>query len=189
MHEILRTRVGYCGGVVEHPTYHAISDHTEAISLDYDPTLTSYEKLLDLFWNSHRCDRTNGSRQYMNAIFYRDDTQRKLAEESKIRRAAQLKISDAQIETSILPVNVFTYAEGYHQKYYLTRYAQIRDYLNEVYPSAKALGDSTVAARLNAYLGSGMERNWPAFLSQLPSFGLPEELETALRKTADSQIE
>lgn len=172
----------------EHPTYHAIGDHTEAISLDYDPAVTSYEKMLDLFWSSHRCDRTNGSRQYMNAVFYRDDTQKALAEASLVKRAAELNLNEKQIETAILPVNVFTYAEAYHQKYYLTRYAQIRDFLNETYPDGKALGDSTVATRLNAYLGSGMERNWATFLEQLSSFGLPDELEAALRKTAESQV-
>lgn len=124
----------------------------------------------------------------MNAVFYRSDEQKTWAETSLIARAEQLGISESKVETSILPVRTFTYAEDYHQKYYLTRYAEIRDFLNETYPDGKSLGDSAVATRLNAYLGSGTDRDWEKFRLELPSYGLPEKLEEALRKTADSQI-
>lgn len=184
----MRTRVGYCGGRKEHPTYHDLGDHTEAISLDYDPSAISYKQLLDLFWSSHRCDRTNGSLQYMNAIFYRNDEQKALAQASLVKRASQIGIAESGIQTAVVPVHIFTYAEVYHQKYYLTRYAELREFLNNVYPDGKSLGDSAVATLLNAYLGSGMERNWELFRKELNAFGLPEKLELALRKTADAQI-
>ena len=83
----------------------------------------------------------------------------------------------------MLPIQNFTYAEGYHQKYYLTRYSDIRDFLTKTYPGEKALADSTVATRLNAYLGSGMQRNWQTFLAELSSYGLPENIEQSLRKS------
>lgn len=123
----------------------------------------------------------------MNAVFYRDDAQKALAEASLARRAEQLGIPESKIETVVTRVETFTYAEGYHQKYYLTRYAELRDFLNTTYPDGKSLGDSTVATRLNAYLGSGMERNWETFQRELPTYGLPEKLEEALRKTAAAQ--
>jgi peptide-methionine (S)-S-oxide reductase len=87
------------------------------------------------------------------------------------------------IATGILPIKNFTYAEDYHQKYYLTRYSDIREFLTKTYRSEKALADSTAATRLNAYLGSGMQRNWQSFLAELASYGLPENIEQSLRKT------
>ena len=81
----------------------------------------------------------------MNAVFYRDENQRQLAEESKIAEAGRLGIPVANVKTRILPIKKFTYAEGYHQKYILTRYSEIRDFLNTTYPDAKSLADSTIA--------------------------------------------
>ncbi len=157
-----------------------MGDHTEAISIDYDPKVLSYEKLLDYFWKGHRCEATNRSVQYMNAVFYRNDDQKLIAEKSMKARAAQLGISQEKVETRILPIKIFTYAEGYHQKYYLTRYRELRDLLTKTYPDAKSLADSTVATRLNAYLGDGIERDWPAFAKELPKYDLPDDLETSL---------
>ena len=139
--------------------------------------MLSYEDLLGYFWNGHRCDRNNSSRQYMNAVFFRDEDQQALAEKS---RDAQGK----PVATEILPQGKFTYAEGYHHKYYLTRYEEIRGFLETTYPDAKSLADSAVAMRLNAYLGSGMMRDWNRFLQELPKYGLPEGIETSLRETA-----
>ena len=175
---MLRTRAGYCGGSKEKPTYYELGDHTEAFSLDYDPAVLSYEDLLGYFWNGHRCDRNNSSRQYMNAVFYRNAAQEELARASGVEQGTA-------IATEILPVGDFTYAEGYHQKYYLTRYREVREFLEQTYPCAKSLADSTVAARLNAFLGSGMMRDWQRFLVELPEFGLPEAIEGSLRETAE----
>jgi len=137
--------------------------------------------LLALFWSSHNPQRNSGSRQYINAVFYRDETQQKLAESS---RDAQ----GASVATEILPVKEFTYAEDYHQKYYLTRYAEIRQFLTDTYPEGKTLADSTVATRFNAFIGSGMKRDWKTFLAELSSYGLPEAIEQSLRRTAESQV-
>jgi hypothetical protein len=56
--------------------------------------------------------------------------------------------------------------------------------LTRAYPEAKALADSAVATRLNAYLGSGMNRDWTLFVKELPEYGLPAELEKALSEAA-----
>lgn len=186
---MLRTRVGYCGGDKESPTYYAMGDHTEAITIDYDPKVLSYDDLLGHFWNGHRCEQSNTSVQYMNAVFYRDEAQKKVAEKSLEKEAERRKISVAEVETKILPMKKFTYAEGYHQKYYLTRITDVRGFLNETYPDAKSLADSTVATRLNAYLGSGMERDWEVFLKELPKYDLPDRMEELIAKAAKRQLE
>lgn len=149
--------------------------------------MISYEDLLEYFWNSHRCDLSNSRRQYMNAVFYQNAEQKKLAEASLVKQAKLRGIAVSQVKTKVLPVRHFTYAENYHQKYYLTRYSEYREFLSQTYPDAKSLADSTVATRLNAYLGSGKKKNWKAFLKELPSYGLPEKLEASLRKRAERQ--
>ena len=94
----------------------------------------------------------------MNAVFYRDEGQKQAALESLDRAAHRVGVESARVATKVVPVNHFTYAEGYHQKYALSRTSESRLFLESIYPSAKELADSTVATRLNAYLGSGMER-------------------------------
>ncbi len=179
---MLRTRVGYCGGLKENPTYLNLGDHTEAISIDYDPTVIRYEDLLHRFWRAHRCRSSNRSRQYMNAVFYRNEKQRELAEASRSAEARRLGISEDEIETKIVPFHKFTYAEDYHQKYGLTRYREIRAFLSTTYPDGKSLADSTVATRLNAYLSSGLVRHGEALLKELPSYGLPPRVEEAVKR-------
>jgi methionine-S-sulfoxide reductase len=110
---VVRTRVGYAGGAKKEPTYRNLGDHTETVQVDYDPTIISYGELLEVFWANHDPDRQARSRQYMNVIFYHNDEQKRLAEESKAHRAAR---SPGVIQTAILPATEFTLAEYYHQK-------------------------------------------------------------------------
>ncbi len=161
-----------------------MGNHTEVISIDYDPKILKYDDLLEIFWSAHRCDQINTSRQYMNAVFYHDEAQQKAAEKSKANAAAKQGVEVGEVQTTIAPVGKFTYAEGYHQKYYLTRFGEIRDILTKTYKTEKELADSTVATRLNAYLGSGMKLDWAVFIKELPEYGMPEELEKALSKAA-----
>ena len=165
-----------------------LGDHTEAISIDFDPKVISYEDLLVYFWSAHRCGSLNSSRQYRNAVFYRNESQKQLAEASRAHEAKRLGMKVEDVTTDIEPVGQFTYAEGYHQKYYLTRHHDVRDFLTEVYPTSKELADSTVATQLNAYLGAGMHLNWSALLEELPSYGLPEPIRLKLEKTAKAHV-
>lgn len=185
---MLRTRAGYCGGEKEKPTYRAMGDHTEAVSIDYDATVVSYEDLLEAFWAGHRCDSLNRSTQYLNAVFYRDEKQKEAALKSLEDVAECRGLALERVGTKVQPVNHFTYAEGYHQKYALSRTSESRLFLESVYPSAKELADSSVATRLNAYLGSGMKKDWAAFAEELSRFGLPESLEERLQANALSQV-
>ena len=182
----MRTRAGYCGGEKEKPTYRSMGDHTESISIDYDPTVISYDDLLKYFWAGHRCDSLNRSTQYMNAVFYRNEEQQEAALESLEQEADRKGVASMRVKTKVVPVNHFTYAEGYHQKYALSRTSESRLFLESIYPSAKELADSTVATRLNAYLGSGMKKDWASFAKELPKYGLPDSLLTRLKPSLGS---
>ena len=116
---------GYTGGTKLNPTYEEVSaggtGHAESVEIAYDPAKVSYEKLLDVFW--HNVDPTTANRQfcdkgtqYRTAIFYHDDTQHRLAEESKqaLERAHTLP---GPIVTEIVAAGTFYPAEEYHQDY------------------------------------------------------------------------
>jgi peptide-methionine (S)-S-oxide reductase len=124
----------------------------------------------------------------MNAVFYHDDSQKLLAEKSRAQAAKSRGISVEEVQTNLLPVGTFTYAEEYHQKYYLTRYREIRNILLQSYPDGKSLADSSVATRMNAYLGTGMKKNWKSFLTELPKFGFEKDLENALEVAVKRKI-
>ena len=117
---------GYTGGTKEDPTYKEVSagvtGHVEAVQVLYDPSKVSYEKLLDVFWR--HVDPTDPSgqfvdrgSQYHSAIFYHNDEQKRLAEESKARLDSSGKF-DRPVVTEILPAGPFYVAEDYHQDYY-----------------------------------------------------------------------
>ena len=106
------------------PTYEEVSagttGHTEAVEIVYDPRKITYAQLLDVFWRN--IDPTTPDRQfcdvgsqYRAAIFYHDETQRRLAEESKQAVAERLQ---RPVVTEIVPAATFYVAEEYHQDYY-----------------------------------------------------------------------
>jgi peptide-methionine (S)-S-oxide reductase len=115
---------GYAGGKKKNPTYEEVSSgrtgHTEVVQITYDPKKISYEKLLEVFWvnidpltpNRQFCDV--GS-QYRTAIFYHDENQKRLAEESKKALGKRFK---EPIVTEIVAYSEFYPAEDYHQDYY-----------------------------------------------------------------------
>lgn len=115
---------GYTGGTTKNPTYEEVSQnktgHYEAVLVSYKPSKVSYEKLLDIFWKN--IDPYNNKGQfcdfgssYLSAIFYKDENQKKIIENSK----KKLKnINTRQIQTKIIKVDKFYLAESYHQDYY-----------------------------------------------------------------------
>ncbi len=128
---------GYTGGQTRNPTYEQVSagvtGHAEAIEILYDPSKVSYETLLEVFWhnidplvgNAQFCD--HGS-QYRSAIFTLDETQKRLAEESK-RKIEDSKRFAKPIQTQIVAAPTFYPAEEYHQDFYKknpTRYYSYR---------------------------------------------------------------
>ena len=115
---------GYTGGHKVNPTYQEVSagdtGHVEAVQIVFDPKQIGYEKLLDVFWRNvdpidkggQFCDR--GS-TYQSAIFYQNEEQKRLAEQSKA--TVEKKLGKAVV-TAIRPAATFYAAEDYHQDYY-----------------------------------------------------------------------
>ncbi len=120
------TKVGYVGGDLPNPTYEEVctdqTGHAEAVEIEFDPDEILYEELLDVFWNNHNPTTLNRQgldvgHQYRSAIFYHDDKQKEIAEESKQNLTASKRYTDP-IVTEIVPVSIFYMAEDYHQKYF-----------------------------------------------------------------------
>lgn len=123
---IISVTSGYTGGTVSNPTYEQVSTgttgHAEAVQIVYDPSKTSYEKLLEIFWGNIDPTTKNAQfadhgSQYRTVIFYHNEEQRRLAEESKRAMEASGKF-DKPIVTELVPASAFYPAEEYHQDYY-----------------------------------------------------------------------
>ncbi len=173
--------MGYCGGKTPHPTYQSIGDHTEAISIDYDPQQLSYEDLLKRFWSSHPCQSPVYSLQYRHAIFTRNDAQNAAAEKSLSQQARSLGIEESAISTEIVSIDQFTLAERYHQNYRLAPHDPIRQFLEATYPGIKPFADSGVATRLNAFVGYPNLKAQALIRKELASYGLPKDLEDQIK--------
>jgi len=123
---VVKTISGYTGGLLKDPTYKQVSvggtGHIEAVEIHFDPTKTTYQKLLDVLWHSvdptdaggQFCDR---GQSYETAIFTHSDAQKRIAEASKkmLMEKAGLK---KPIVTPIRVAPAFYPAETYHQNYY-----------------------------------------------------------------------
>ena len=124
---VYTTAAGYAGGFTPNPSYEevcsAATGHAEVVLAVFDPNVTSYEAMLQLFWENH--NPTQGMRQgndvgtqYRSAIYVHDDAQRQAAEAS--REMYQQRLSAAghgEITTEIADAGPFYYAEDYHQQY------------------------------------------------------------------------
>lgn len=117
---------GYTGGHVEDPTYEQVvsgtTGHVEAVQITFDPEKMPYKELIDTFWQ--QIDPTDASGQfadrgesYQAAIFYHNEEQRKIAEQSRQELAENGKFK-APIVTKIIPSEPFYPAEDTHQDYY-----------------------------------------------------------------------
>lgn len=123
---VLRVESGYAGGAVPNPTYEQVSSgrtgHAEVAQVTFDPSVLSYEELLEIFFTIH--DPTTLNRQgadvgtqYRSVIFIHDEGQRAAAE-SVIDRIEGEMIWDNPIVTQVAPLDAFYRAEDYHQEYY-----------------------------------------------------------------------
>jgi peptide-methionine (S)-S-oxide reductase len=123
---VVSTTSGYTGGQKVDPTYEEVSSggtgHAESVEVLYDPAKVTYERLLEVFW--HNVDPTVRDRQfcdvgeqYRTAIFYHDETQKRLAEASKAALEKSKPFKE-EVVTPIVPAGRFYPAEEYHQDYY-----------------------------------------------------------------------
>jgi peptide-methionine (S)-S-oxide reductase len=124
---VLATRVGYSGGDVANATYRNHGTHAEAIEIVFDPSQISYRQILEIFFQIH--DPTTKNRQgndvglsYRSAIFYRDDQQKQIAEDT-IADVDASGLWPGKVVTEISPAGPFWEAEPEHQDY-LERYPQ-----------------------------------------------------------------
>jgi peptide-methionine (S)-S-oxide reductase len=174
---VIRTRVGYAGGRQPDPTYYDLGDHIETVQIEFDPKITSYRQLLDIFWRSHNPHKPGWLRQYMSAIFYHNSAQENLVGETLER---EFKRTNREIFTEIMPYTKFYMAEGYHQKYYLRQYGDlVKEYI-KIYPDENDFILSTSAARVNGYVaGYG---NLQILEEEIESLGLSDEGNEVLKE-------
>ncbi len=116
---------GYSGGNVENPTYDQVcqgnTGHAEAIQINFDPKVVSYEKLLAVFFKLHDPTTLNQQgndigTQYRSAVFYHDQNQKEAAE--KIIQKMNKDVYEGKIVTELSHFEKFYPAENYHQDYY-----------------------------------------------------------------------
>ena len=124
---VTATVSGYMGGKVAKPTYEQVSSgrtgHTEVVQVTYDPKKVTYAQLLEVFWKNHDptyldrqfCDHGD---QYRPSIFWHDEEQKKLADESKANVEKTKKFKQ-KIVTPVVKAAEFWPAEDYHQDYHL----------------------------------------------------------------------
>lgn len=123
---VIKVESGYTGGAQENPTYKEVcsgtTGHCEAVQVTFDPSLVTYEQLLDTYWR--QIDPTDPGGQfadrgqtYQSAIFYHNEEQKKQAEKSK-EDLEKNEIFEKPIVTKILPATPFYSAEEYHQDYH-----------------------------------------------------------------------
>ena len=117
---------GYTNGRVPNPTYKdvctGLTGHAEAIEIEYDPQVVSFEKLLEVFFATH--DPTTLNRQgadvgtqYRSGVFYHDDEQKRIAE-NVITKLDAARVFPGRIVTEVTKAGTFYPAEAYHQDYF-----------------------------------------------------------------------
>jgi peptide-methionine (S)-S-oxide reductase len=118
---VIATRVGYSGGDVPNATYRNHGSHAEAIEIEFDPAKVSYRKILEFFFQIH--DPTTLNRQgndrgesYRSAIFYLDDEQKAVAEDT-IADVNASGLWPDKVVTDVSPAGPFWEAEPEHQDY------------------------------------------------------------------------
>lgn len=119
------TRVGYTQGETENPNYQMVctgrTGHAEAVLVDYDPNVISYDELLDVFWKKHDPTQLNRQgpdvgTQYRSGIYVHTEEQRDAAIKSRDQLAQSGRYRQPVV-TEIKPAAVFYDAEEYHQRY------------------------------------------------------------------------
>ncbi|MEL6942652.1 MAG: peptide-methionine (S)-S-oxide reductase MsrA [Bacteroidota bacterium] len=122
---VISATSGYSGGTAETANYEAVcsktTDHVEVVQIEFDASVISYAEILEMFWTAH--DPTTPNRQgndvgpqYRSAIFYHNEAQKQIAEDSIANVAT--KVWDDPIVTELIPSEAFYEAEAYHHNYY-----------------------------------------------------------------------
>lgn len=116
---------GYAGGTTKNPTYETIEEgntgHAETVNVYYDPAVVTYQQLLKIYFSGQDPTQVNGQgpdhgTQYRSILFYRDDNEKKMAEDyiTSLKKSGQYS---APIAVQVMPFTKFWPAEDYHQDY------------------------------------------------------------------------
>lgn len=172
---VLHTRTGFTGGQTPNPSYSAIADHVETVEVTFDPALTSFEQLLDHFWDHHNARAKPIFRQYASAIFTTSKIQTIEAKSARSQR--QTEGGSDPILTAVIPLQKFYPAEAYHQKYYLQQDTELAKLL----PGSDKYS-TQLATKLNALAGRAGDRD--LLIEALSPFGLTAPQAEALFRRA-----
>ena len=123
---VVAVESGYAGGHVVNPTYQQVitgkTGHAEVARVEFNPSVISYEELLEVFWHTHdpttlNCQGADVGTQYRSAIFYLTPEQRDIALNS-LRKTNDSDLWDDPIVTEVTPLTNYSTAEDYHQNYF-----------------------------------------------------------------------
>ncbi len=123
---VISVESGFSGGHIENPTYrevtHGSTGHAEVIQIEFNPEIVSLSDILSIFWEMHNPTTLNRQgadvgTQYRSAIFYHNDTQKRIAE-AQIELLTKEKYFDDPIVTEVTKFEKFYSAEDYHQDFY-----------------------------------------------------------------------
>lgn len=158
---VVRTRVGYAGGMKDDPSYELIGDHTEVVQVDYDSESVSFTKLVDNTFQQHNPYQQSPKRQYHNIIFT-------ATPEQEAALASYLDTNGYnrnKLETRIQSLESFYIGESYHQKFNLRGKRWITDSFAKAGYDEQDIRESPAAAKLNGHV-VGHEVTAPALLHQ-----------------------
>ena len=124
---VYRTEVGYCGGNSPNTNYREVctgtTNHAEAVKLEFDPKVITYEQIIKKFFEFHDPTTLNSQgpdfgTQYRSEIFYLNDEQKNIAQ--KVIDDVNKKLS-GKVVTKLSELKNYCAAEEYHQKYFEKR--------------------------------------------------------------------
>ena len=123
---IINVKSGYAGGTTASPTYEQVctgtTGHAEVVQVTFDPNIISFKDILEIFFTAHDPTTLNMQgadvgTQYRSVIFYHNERQKEIAEQT-IQKFDAAKVWDDSIVTTIEPLKKFYKAEDYHRKYF-----------------------------------------------------------------------
>jgi len=117
---------GYAGGDIENPSYREVASgntgHAEVTRITFDPSVVSFEQLLEVFWHTHNPTTKNRQGadvgpQYRSVIFYHNEEQKEIAQQS-LKKTDASELWEDPIVTEVQPLSNYSKAKNYHQNYY-----------------------------------------------------------------------
>lgn len=163
---VVRTRVGFAGGVETDPTYLDPKDHVEAVQVEYDPDSLAFPDLVEAFWSAHDPTEQPDSPRYRRTVFWHEAPQRRALE-------AALAAVDAA-DTAVEPFVEFDLAAPGHQKYRLRQHDDLTAKLRQW--RDVDIRESPLATKLNGYVvGHGTRESFAAALDELGVEGIPRK--------------